>query len=426
MKVLLTGSSGFIGRHLLAALRDAGHQVVVVSRRAGADAARSTLALDFGAVPPAAEWAAALAGVDVVVNCVGLFREAGRQSFEALHVAAPKALFDACVAAGVKRVVQVSSLGVDAGENAYQRSKSAGDAYLLALPIDAVVVRPSLVFGVDGASAGLFLSLASLPLLPLPAGGRQLLQPLHIDDAVEALRSIVEGGGERGSIALVGAKALSLADYLQALRRALGLSKAPTFPVPAGLVGAGARLAGRFPGSLLDASSWQMLQQGSHADVAATHKLLGRMPRPPQEFVPPEAADAARMQARLRWLNPLLRFSLALVWIATGIVSLGVYPLAQSYELLARSGVTSALQPTMLVGASALDIVFGVLTLWPLRSAWRRRLWLAQIGLIAAYTAVVGAFLPEFWLHPFGPLTKNLPMLALLVLLLALEPPDPE
>jgi len=384
--------------------------------------------MDFSRPPPAAEWAARLAGIDVVVNTIGLFRETGQQRFQALHVDGPITLFDACVVAGVKRVVQVSALGVEAAATDYQRSKFAADAHLLRLPLEGIVVRPSLVFGLDGLSATLFLGVASLPLIPLPADGQQQVQPLHVDDAVQALRALVEGGtdalGGMRCIALVGPRALSLAEYLQALRAALELPPAPTLAVPVVLVEWGARLAEQLPASLFDRSSWKMLQQGSTGDAAPAARLLGHVPREAREFVSAEQAVAQRQRARLRWLTPLLRLSIALVWIATGIVSLGLYPVEQSYALLARTGVPAALQPLLLYGAAVLDLLLGVLTLWPLQPRWRRRLWFAQIGLIVVYTLIISVRLPEFWLHPYGPLTKNLPMLALLALLLALEPAE--
>ena len=85
--------------------------------------------------------------------------------------------------------------------------------------------------------------------------------------------------------------------------------------------------------------------------------------------------------------------------------------------VLARMGLGGALAQAALYGASALDIAMGVATLW-----WpRRALWRAQAVLILAYTAIITVFLPEQWLHPYGPVAKNVPILALLVLLYQLE-----
>jgi hypothetical protein len=163
-----------------------------------------------------------------------------------------------------------------------------------------------------------------------------------------------------------------------------------------------------------------MLQRGNTADAAPLAGLLGRAPRGPRHFIPPEQRDAVRTVAQLGWLLPLLRWSLAAVWLVSAFVSVAVFPQAQSFELLARSGVPAGLLPAALWGAAGLDLLLGLLTLAPLRS--RRWLWAAQIGLILFYSAVIALRLPEFWLHPYAPMVKNLPMLALLVLLWALEP----
>lgn len=86
--------------------------------------------------------------------------------------------------------------------------------------------------------------------------------------------------------------------------------------------------------------------------------------------------------------------------------------------LLARVGITGLLAPVMLYGAALLDLVFGVGTLLLKK---RRLLWLAQLAVIVAYSAIISWRLPEFWLHPYGPLLKNLPMMAAIWLLLELE-----
>jgi hypothetical protein len=202
------------------------------------------------------------------------------------------------------------------------------------------------------------------------------------------------------------------------------LAPAPVLAVPAALVGVAARLGDVVPASPLDSERWRMLQRGNAAPADAVTALLGRAPRPVEAFLAPESADAVRSDAQLGALLPLLRLSLALVWIVTGVVSLGVYPVEQSYELLARAGVPTALRPLALYGAALLDLALGVATL-TMRSR-RRWLWLAQIALIAGYTAVISVRLPEYWLHPYGPILKNLPILALLLLLFVLDSPRKE
>lgn len=441
--VLLTGASGFIGAAIAAALARAGCRVLC-GVRDPAKAARELgacefRAVDFGALTDAQAWLPLLDGVDVVVNAVGIFAERGTQTFELLHRRAPIALFAACAQANVRAVIQISALGADEhASTPYHLSKKAADDYLAGLDLPAAILQPSLVYGPGGVSARMFGTLATMPLLLLPEGGRQRVQPVHLDDVVAAIvRLATMAGGSaggaaavrqdsshwpQGRIPVVGPTALSLRDYLAELRHTLGQPGAlRVLPVPAALVRAGLPLMTRLaPGLPLNQDALAMLARGNTGDPAPMHRLLGRPARAVEAFVPARWREAARTQAVLGWQLPILRAAVALVWIITGIVSLGLYPVQDSYALLARAGVPEALRPLALYGAAGLDLLFGLMCFAPAR--WRFPwIWAAQAALILSYTVIISVRLPEFWLHPYGPLTKNLPMLAVLWLLGTLE-----
>lgn len=421
MRILITGATGFIGHTLAAALEQRGHAVVRASRNAGPGGVRA----DFAAVPSRGWWQAHLAGVDAVVNAVGILREQGAQTFRALHTDAPTELFHACASAGVRRVVQVSALGADAAAaSRYHRSKKAADDALRALPVASTILQPSVVYGPGGSSAALFNQLASLPVLAFPLRGAMAVQPVHVDDLVDAIVATLEAPPVPGSetIACSGPRALPLRDYLQALRSQLGWrGRLHVLPLPPGLFRLGARLAGIVPGSMLDGETADMLLAGNAADDPVFARRLGRPPRPVEQFVRAGEAASLRREAVLDTWLPALRMAIALVWVWTGIVSLGLYPVQDSYALLARVGLTGAAAAIALYGAALLDLAFGVLTA-ALPAGRRSWLWAAQLALIGAYTVLITVFLPEYWLHPYGPLSKNLPMMAAIALLWALEP----
>ena len=113
----------------------------------------------------------------------------------------------------------------------------------------------------------------------------------------------------------------------------------------------------------------------------------------------------------------LLRGSIAIVWIVTGILSAGVYPVHESLALLARVGLSGTPALVALYGAAALDLAIG-LAILVVRRRW---IWDVQLAVIVGYTALISVFLPEQWLHPYGPILKNLPMLAAIVLLRSRE-----
>lgn len=421
MKILLTGASGFIGQHLVAALTKAGHTVVCAVRKPKPPGRGvSYISIDFNKALSPLDWAAAVGGVDVVVNAVGILRESREQKFDTIHRAAPCALFSAAANAGVKHIVQLSALGADeSATTGYHLSKKAADDFLLSLPVRASIVQPSLVYGPGGASAALFELFASMPLVLLPGGGRQQIQPVHINDLVQALHGLIMSvQGHSGRIAMVGPAPIALREFYGALRKAMGLRKPWFVPVPMVFMRMAARMGKWLPGGFLDTDTLDMLERGNTASSDGISALLGRPPLSPDQFVAPAYARAVAIQAKMRWLLPALRLSVGAVWLATGIVSLGLYPIEASYELLARTGTPVMLMPLFLYGAAVLDIALGILTVIPRRSRW---LWAAQAALVLVYTIIISLKIPEFWLHPYGPILKNLPFLAGLWILYELE-----
>jgi uncharacterized protein YbjT (DUF2867 family)/uncharacterized membrane protein YphA (DoxX/SURF4 family) len=379
--------------------------------------------VDFTTAQQPAVWEAHLAGVDAVINTVGLFRERGRQTFDVVHDRAPRALFAAALQAGVPRVIQISALGADEhARSRYHVSKRRADDYLRSLPLEWTIVQPSLIYGPGGTSARFFTALASGPVIALPGRGDPLVQPVHIDDVIEALVRLLENTDSarrthRATLPFVGPRPLTLREFLSTLRAGMGLGRPRFVHVPMALARAGARGGDLLPGSLLSTESLEMLMRGNVGDPAPMQELLGRSALPAERFVPADHARAIQADAKLQWLLPLLRWSIAIVWIVTGIVSFGIYPVEESYALLRQAGVPQPLAPLMLYGAAGLDLVFGIAML-VLRN--RQLLYLAQIAVIVLYTAI-SIRLPEFWLHPYGPILKNLPMLAAIVLLYSLE-----
>lgn len=408
--ILLLGADGFIGQHLATALRAHGHAVVAGVRQ---PSTTDDIGVDFLIDHDPAVWQARLHGIDTVINAVGLFR-ASDEDYTSVHVTAPRALYAACHEAGIRRVVLISALGASPqGETAYWRSKAAGEVALQASGVPWTIVRPGLVYGPAGASSQLFSRLGSLPLLALPAAGP--VQPIHIEDLAAGCAALVDIERSSGMVyEATGPTMLALADYLRLLA---GRPRGRVLRLPGWLAMTAARALERWPSSLLSRDSLTMLARGSHGDGSAFAALLNRPLCSPASF-----NDAASRWALQRWqIGWLLRGALAFVWLATAWVSLFVYPVASSHQLLAACGLPNSLFEPLRIGAAGLDAVFGVLTL--LRPG--RRLWRWQLALIASYSALVALCLPEFLAHPFGPLTKNAALLAALAALLILEETTP-
>jgi uncharacterized protein YbjT (DUF2867 family) len=416
LKVLVTGATGFIGRHLAAAFTRAGHDVTAVVRAPQSTSDWRQIAGDFRHDSDPGDWMPRLRGIEAVVNTVGILRESRSQSFAALHEQAPKALFSACVRAGVRRVIQISALGAGVeADSRYHRSKGEADRFLASLPLEWTIVQPSLVFGAHGASTKLFYTLAALPIIPLPGDGMQQVQPVHIDDLVRVCLRLLEGSAQVRILPVVGPQVYTMRGLLAQARLGMNLPPPRFLRVPMPLL----RAAARVPGVAFDAEALDMLARGSVAPLEPVRAIAGQPLRLPllvrarAATAPHPIADWARLNALL----PLLRAAVGVVWIVTGLVSLGLYPVAESYRLLAQVGIGPALAPWFLYGAAALDLALGIAVF----GSRRRWLWRLQIGLILVYTAIISVALPQFWLHPFGPVLKNVPLVALLFALDVLE-----
>ncbi|HYD99377.1 MAG TPA: SDR family oxidoreductase [Alphaproteobacteria bacterium] len=429
MTVLIVGAGGFIGRHLVAGLRAAGHAV----RPAGTDPAAlralfpglDPVRADY-ATDDAAAWAPRLAGIDIVVNAAGLIREAPGRSFRRIHAEGPKALFDACRAARVGKVLQISALGADAGaETAYHLSKREADRHLQALDptgqrLNWCVLRPSLVLGPGGASTALFTALAALPVPPRLGPGDWAVQPIHVDDLVRIVAVLAAYPGPLPRVLdVVGPEPVTTDGLIRGFRNWLGLPPRPFVPLPAPLLRLAAGIGDRLPRSPVTSQSLAMLRRGNTAPAEPLVAATGIRPRPlAAQLAALPAPRAALRTARLDLLRPTLRWSIALLWLWTCAVSLGLWPLSDSLAMVERVGPTGPLALALTIGAALWDGALGLALALRWRPVLTGGLMLATM---AAFTAIISLFLPEYWLHPFGPVAKNLPLAVATLVMMALE-----
>ena len=286
MKILICGATGFVGRHLTHTLREAGHTVIRAVRQ---PAEPNDIAVDFGNDTAKEVWLPRLAGISVVINAVGLLRDSHKNSMQKLHVETPSALFAACSEAKVERVIQLSALGVDSGIVAkYFSTRLLAEHALqkLPAPLRWMCLRPSVIYGEDGASARMFRLLSKLPVHALPMGGRQQLQPVHINDICAAVTLwLADPNAASQTVAAVGAEATDMRGMLDSYRQQLGLRPAWHISVLELLVKAAARLGDAIPASPLCSETLTMLCAGNVADAAGFTQLLGRAPRSYREFI---------------------------------------------------------------------------------------------------------------------------------------------
>lgn len=189
--VTIYGGSGFVGRYIARRMAQAGWRVRVAVRRPN----EALFVKSYGAVGQVepilcnirneASVAAAMAGADAVVNCVGTFDRGGRNNFTAVQSDGAGRIARLAALAKVGAMVHISAIGAG-GASLYAQSKGAGEAAVLAAFPTAVILRPSVIFGNEDGFFNRFGAMARMtPILPL-FGAKTLFQPVYVDDVAQA------------------------------------------------------------------------------------------------------------------------------------------------------------------------------------------------------------------------------------------------
>jgi uncharacterized protein YbjT (DUF2867 family) len=205
--ITVYGGSGFLGRHVVRALAKRDYRIRVAVRRPELAGHLQPLGKvgQINAVQAnirnAASVAAAARDAQVLINLVGILFERGRQRFDAVHSAGAEQVALAAKAHGA-RLVHVSAIGADEHSSShYARSKAAAEKLVLAAQPDAIIMRPSIVFGPEDDFFNRFAALARLlPALPLIGGGHTRFQPVFVGDVADAIADAVDGKARAGTV----------------------------------------------------------------------------------------------------------------------------------------------------------------------------------------------------------------------------------
>lgn len=243
MKVLVTGSTGYVGHYLVKALLTAGHSVVSVSRDAATSKTASGTKLEvfgnveyrMGDVANGNGLQEAMNGVDGVVHLVGIIAEKGLQTFESVHVDGTRNVLAAAKAARVKRYLHMSALGASASAiSGYSSSKFKAEELVRASSLDWTIFRPSLVFGIGDDFFGHVLRnlVSQAPIVPQIGDGHFPFRPVWVEDVASSFVQALSKPETIGKIFdLVGPKEYTFAELLKLMQTTLGFKK-PTIAVP--------------------------------------------------------------------------------------------------------------------------------------------------------------------------------------------------
>jgi uncharacterized protein YbjT (DUF2867 family) len=283
-RVLVLGGTGFIGRHVVAALHRSRAHVLIGSRepfrheRKYPDAKFRAVRFENLLNPNA--WTPMIDGVDVVVNCVGILRQRANESYDHIHCRAPAALSVACAAANV-RYIHTSALGLhEEAKSRFLSSKLSGEKAVAASGCDFSIVRPSLLDGEGGFGASWLRGLSRSPVHFIPRAARGNIAAMTATDlgiAIAALTALPSLSRHR-EVELGGLHCYGYAEYLRTLRATYTDAKALQIPLPNWLARIGAHVCDGLHFSPFSYGHWILLQRDNVPSPNRLPELLGRSP----------------------------------------------------------------------------------------------------------------------------------------------------
>jgi uncharacterized protein YbjT (DUF2867 family) len=236
--ITIYGGSGFIGRHVVRALAKTGARMRIAVRRPELAGFLQPLGGVGQIIPVQANvrfpdsLLAPAKGADAVINLVGILAPSGKQTFKAVQDEGARHVAEAARAAGAKVLVHGSAIGADPDSpSVYARTKAAGEAAVKEVFPDAVITRPSVVFGPGDGFFNRFAALARLsPALPLIGGGKTKFQPVFAGDVAKAVMASLTGKAQTGAVyELGGPEILTMKEVME---RVLGYTMRKRWLVP--------------------------------------------------------------------------------------------------------------------------------------------------------------------------------------------------
>lgn len=381
MNILILGATGFIGNSIFLSLVSQ-HDVLVASRKP-IEGYNKWKHIDF---LKENNWSTLLENIDLVINCIGIIEG----DFNAVQTTSPISMYKHCISKGIS-IIHISAIGAEVENpiSEFLQSKKKTDDFLLKYK-NSKVIYPGIVLGNNGKSAQFFSEISHLPIIPLIKTDN--IPFIHINQLIELIQGIILDFNKYPSQVFAFSKKESLKNVLESIKG----KKVVTVGIPNFVFKGFFKLFPKMSIGVFNKSTFELSQQ----NLTKNHKAIF-----------PEASSIIEpnsIKSGTTFIHLFALLSVSFVWIWSGVSSLISWD--TSLNLMGEIGANNQLASLSIYAGSFIDIILGITVLY---KKLRAPSVLFQIILMIVYMALLSVFAPHYWLHPFGVLSKNIPLIVL-------------
>lgn len=385
MRILILGATGFIGNALFNTLVSE-HEVYAGSRSPiiGYNKWRK---VDFNSLTGIDTL---LKDVEMVINTVGI----PSGNFTKIQTEAPLKIFKSCKEKGIK-IINISAIGAEKDKplTTFLHSKKVTDDFIIT-QTKGKIIYPGIVLGENAQSSELFKELSNLSIVPLIEDKK--IPFVYVTQLIEAIKETISHYESAPVQKFVVAEAQTLKDIFIALQG----KPIKAVKIPISVLSLFFKIFPNFRIGVFDKNMFVLFKEINATDYKPLFNT--------------KASDYLKNN-KIKSSNHLLKLyvllSISFIWIWSGVIS--IYSWQESLRLMKAIGITNQLAPTSIIAGSLVDIILG---LGIFVANYRNLILKLQIVFIVIYSLILTFFAPEFWLHPFGPIAKNIPLVVLIYL----------
>jgi len=381
MNILILGATGFIGNAIFNAINRE-HDIIIAGRNP-IDGFEKFILVDFTTKQ---NWKKLVDGFDLVINAVGIIKG----DFEQIQTNAPLALYKACINKQIKSI-HISAIGAEKEKpsTSFLLTKKITDQFLLQNKFSKVVY-PGIVIGNNGESSKFFAEMADFPIVPILADKH--LPLVHINQLTGLIKNIVDDYNAFPQQIFAVSKPETLSQILSAIKG----KKITTIKIPQFFFKVFFTLFPKASIGIFNKNMFRLFIESSTDDYQAMFDETSKHIK----------SKSIRKSDELSQLFALLAISF--IWLWSGVSSLIAWN--DSCSLMKEAGFNDQLSPLFIYLGSFTDIILGLAIFSP---KYRKNIIILQVLMMLVYMAILTIGAPHYWLHPFGVLSKNIPIFAL-------------